>query len=128
MKIIQKIKTYNILYSEKKIQLGNFYTWCCQLVLLVSTINILGSGDRKTSVAPIVTSRIEREIKEVLLGAVHKLCPLKIGTFWPPSHPPHSGCLDSKNILSTIDAPPEVPGVSKNHILFFKNETVFLLR
>ena len=40
----------------------------------------------------------------------------------------HSGCLDSKKILSTIDAPPGVPGVSKNHILFFKNETVFLLR
>ena len=29
--------------------------------------------------APIVTSRIEREIKEVLLGAVHKLRRLKVG-------------------------------------------------
>ena len=32
----------------------------------------------------------------------------------------HSGCLDSKKILSTIDAPPGVPGVSKNHIFFYK--------
>ena len=40
----------------------------------------------------------------------------------------HSGCLDSKNILSTIDAPPGVPGVSKNQIFFFTNENVFLLR
>jgi hypothetical protein len=39
----------------------------------------------------------------------------------------HSGCLDSKKNLSTIDAPPGVPGVSKNHI-FFTNETVFFLR
>ena len=38
----------------------------------------------------------------------------------------HSGCLDSKKNISTIDAPPGVPGVSKN--LFFTNETVFLLR
>ena len=28
---------------------------------------------------------------------------------------PHSGCLDSKKVLSTIDAPPGVTGVSKNH-------------
>ena len=27
-----------------------------------------------------------------------------------------------------MDAPPGVPGVSKNHIYFFTNETVFLLR
>ena len=40
----------------------------------------------------------------------------------------HSGCLDSKNFLSTIDAPPGVPGVSKNHIFYFTNETVYLLR
>ena len=40
----------------------------------------------------------------------------------------HSGCLDSKNILSTIDPPPGVPGVSKNHIFFSTNESVFLLR
>ena len=31
----------------------------------------------------------------------------------------HSGCLDPKKILSTIDPPPGVPGVSKNHIFFF---------
>ena len=30
--------------------------------------------------------------------------------------------------LSTIDAPPGVPGVSRDHIYFFTNETVFLLR
>ena len=42
--------------------------------------------------------------------------------------PHHSGCLDLKKILSTIDPPPGVPGVSKNHIFFSKNETVFLLR
>ena len=40
----------------------------------------------------------------------------------------HSGCLDPKNILSTIDPPPGVPGVSKNHIFFSTNESVFLLR
>ena len=40
----------------------------------------------------------------------------------------HSGCLDSKIFFSTIDAPPRVPGASKNHILFFTNESVFLLR
>ena len=40
----------------------------------------------------------------------------------------HSGCLDSKKILSTIDAPPGVPGVSKNQIFFSTNENVFLLR
>ena len=40
----------------------------------------------------------------------------------------HSGCLDPKKILSTIDPPPGVPGVSKNHIFFFSNESVFLLR
>ena len=39
----------------------------------------------------------------------------------------HSGYLDPKKILSTIDPPPGVPGVSKNHI-FFTNESVFLLR
>ena len=39
----------------------------------------------------------------------------------------HSGCMDSKTIHSTIDAPPGVLWVSKNHI-FFTNETVFLLR
>ena len=33
-----------------------------------------------------------------------------------------------KKILSTIDPPPGVPGVSKNHIFFFTNEIVFLLR
>ena len=33
-----------------------------------------------------------------------------------------------KKILSTIDAPLGVPGVSKNHIFYFTNETVFLLR
>ena len=43
-------------------------------------------------------------------------------------HQYHSGCLDSKKILTTIDTPPGVPGVSKNHILFFTNETVSLLR
>jgi len=36
----------------------------------------------------------------------------------------HSGCLDPKNILSTIDPPPGVPGVSKNHI-FFSQMKVF---
>ena len=40
----------------------------------------------------------------------------------------HSGHIDSKNFRSTIDAPPGVPWVSKYHIYFFKNETVFLLR
>ena len=40
----------------------------------------------------------------------------------------HTGCLDPKKILSTIDAPPGVPGVSKNHIFFSTNEIVFLLR
>ena len=40
----------------------------------------------------------------------------------------HSGCLDSENILSTIDPPPGVPGVSKIHIFFSTNESVFLLR
>ena len=30
----------------------------------------------------------------------------------------HSGCLDPKKNLSTIDPPPGVPGVSKNHIFF----------
>ena len=40
----------------------------------------------------------------------------------------HSGCMDSKSIHSTIDAPPEVPGVSKNKIFFFTNKTVELLR
>ena len=40
----------------------------------------------------------------------------------------HTGCLDPPKILSTIDAPPGVPGVSKNHIFFSTNETVFLLR
>ena len=40
----------------------------------------------------------------------------------------HSGCLDSKKFLSTIDPPPGVPGVSKNHIFFSTNENVFLLR
>ena len=40
----------------------------------------------------------------------------------------HSGCLDPQKILSTIDPPPGVPGVSKNHIFFFTNESVFLLR
>ena len=40
----------------------------------------------------------------------------------------HSGCLGSKNFLSTIDAPPGIPWVSKNHIFFFTNETVFFLR
>ena len=39
----------------------------------------------------------------------------------------HTGCLDPKKILSTIDAPPGVPGVSKNHIFFSTNETVFPL-
>ena len=38
--------------------------------------------------------------------------------------PLHSGCLDPKNILSTIDPPPGVPGVSKNHI-FFSQMKVF---
>merc|ERR1712051_7632 len=32
----------------------------------------------------------------------------------------HSGCLDSKKNLSTIDAPPGVPGVSKNQIFFLQ--------
>ena len=32
-----------------------------------------------------------------------------------------------KKNLFTIDAPPGVSGVSKKHILFFTNETVFLL-
>ena len=32
-----------------------------------------------------------------------------------------------KKIISTIDAPPGVPVVSKNHIYFFTDETVFLL-
>ena len=36
----------------------------------------------------------------------------------------HSGCLDPKKILSTIDPPPGVPGVSKNHI-FFSQMKVF---
>ena len=36
----------------------------------------------------------------------------------------HSGCLVQKKILSTIDAPPGVPGVSKNHI-FFSQMKVF---
>ena len=40
----------------------------------------------------------------------------------------HSGCLDSENILSTIDPPPGVPGVSNNCIFFSTNESVFLLR
>ena len=40
----------------------------------------------------------------------------------------HTGGLDPKKILSTIDKPPGVPGVSKNHIFFSTNETVFLLR
>ena len=38
----------------------------------------------------------------------------------------HSGYLDPKKILSTIDPPPGVPGVSKIHI-FFTNESVLLL-
>ena len=42
-------------------------------------------------------------------------------------HPCHSGCLDLKKFLSTIDLLPGVPGVSKNHI-FSTNETVLLLR
>ena len=33
-----------------------------------------------------------------------------------------------KKNLSTIDPPPGVPGVSKSHIFFFTNESVFLLR
>ena len=40
----------------------------------------------------------------------------------------HSGCLDPEKFLSTIDVPPGFPGVPKNHIYFFTNETVFLLR
>ena len=32
----------------------------------------------------------------------------------------HTGCLDPKKFLSTIDAPPGVPGVSKNHIFFLQ--------
>ena len=32
----------------------------------------------------------------------------------------HSGCLDSKKILSTIDAPPGVPGVSKITFIFLQ--------
>jgi hypothetical protein len=32
--------------------------------------------------------------------------------------PKHSGRMDSKTIHSTIDTPPGVPGVSKNHIFF----------
>ena len=32
----------------------------------------------------------------------------------------HSGYLDPKKILSTIDPPPGVPGVSKNYIFFHK--------
>ena len=54
--------------------------------------------------------------------------------FWNNSHLEnmradfHSGCLDPKKILSTIDPPPGVPGVSKNHIFFSTNETVFPLR
>ena len=32
--------------------------------------------------------------------------------------PNHSGCLDPKKFLSAIDAPPGVPGMSKNHIFF----------
>ena len=40
----------------------------------------------------------------------------------------HTGCLDPKKFLSTIDAPPGVPGVSKNHIFFSTNKTAFLLR
>ena len=42
-----------------------------------------------------------------------------IATQWP---------YGLKTIHSTIDAPPGVPGVSKNHILFFTYETIFLLR
>ena len=38
----------------------------------------------------------------------------------------HSGCLDAKTILSTIDPPPGVPGVSKI-TFFFTNESVFFL-
>ena len=38
---------------------------------------------------------------------------------WPAmAH--HTGCLDPRKILSTIDAPPGVPGVSKNHIFFLQ--------
>ena len=36
----------------------------------------------------------------------------------------HSGCLDQKKILSTIDPPPVVPRVWKNHI-FFSQMKVF---
>ena len=40
----------------------------------------------------------------------------------------HSGRMDSKTIHSTIDAPPGVPGVSKNQNFYFTNKSVELLR
>ena len=49
-------------------------------------------------------------------------------SFFGCHHLEHTGCLDPQKILSTIDAPPGVPGVSKNHIFFSTNETVVLLR
>ena len=36
----------------------------------------------------------------------------------------HSGRMDSKTIHATIDAPPGVPGVSKNQNIFFTYESV----
>ena len=40
----------------------------------------------------------------------------------------HTARCDTILIQIYMDAPPGVPGVSKNHIYFFTNETVFLLR
>ena len=39
----------------------------------------------------------------------------------------HSGRMDSNSIPFTIDAPPGVPGVSKNQNFYFTNKTVELL-
>ena len=40
----------------------------------------------------------------------------------------HKAGSDTIFIQIYMDVPPGVPGVSKNHIYFFTNETVFLLR
>ena len=39
----------------------------------------------------------------------------------------HSGCLDSKKFLSTIDEPPRIPEVPKNFNSFFANKSVEFL-
>ena len=39
--------------------------------------------------------------------------------------PSHTGCLDPEKILSTIDTPPGVPGVSKNNFFFFHKWNYF---